>query len=78
MLKKTRNSLHLVLVLQQEHVILVAHYDCHLFPPCGKSSAFDLFMWFVIMGNFVIFFGIFEESLSQDGVISLGNSYKFS
>ena len=30
------------------------------------------------MGNFVIFFGIFEESLSQDGVISLGNSYKFS
>ena len=29
------------------------------------------------MGNFVIF-GIFEEALSQDGVISLGNGYKFS
>ena len=78
MLKKTRNSLHLVLVLQQEHVILVAHYDCHPFPTCGKSSAFGLFRWFVIMGNFVIFFGIFQEALSQDGVISLGNDHKFS
>ena len=78
MLKRISNTLRLVLVLQEEHVILLAHYDCHPFPPSVKSIAFGLFEWFVIMGNFVNFFGIFEQALSQDGLRSLGNGYKFS
>ena len=73
----TSNSLDLVLVLKQEHVILLAHYDRHPFPPSVKSSAFGLFRFFVIMDNFVIF-GIFEQVLSLDGVSSVGKGYKFS
>ena len=62
----------------QEHVVLLEHYDCHPFPPSVKSSAFPLFFsCFGIVGNFVIF-SIFEQVLSQDGVISVGKCYKFS
>ena len=76
MLKSISKSLHLIVVLQQEHVILLAHYDCQPFPPSMKSSDFGVFTLFVILDNFRDFFRIFEHLQSQDGVISVDNCYK--
>ena len=71
MLKRTGNSLHLIVVLQQEHVIFLAHYDCQPFRASMKSSDFGVLTRLVILDNFCDFFGIFEHLLSQDGVISV-------
>ena len=78
MLKSISKSLHLIVVLQQEHVILLAHYDCQPFPPSMKSSPFGVLTLFVILGNFCDFFGIFEHAQSQVGVINAEKGCKFS
>ena len=77
MLKRISKSLHLVLVLQKEHVVLLAQRDCEPFPPSVKVVLVVFSRCFLIVDNFVIF-GIFEQVLSQDGVITVGKGYKFT
>ena len=56
MLTKITSSPHLVPVVQDKHLILLAQHSCSEFPPSVKSSPLGVLMLFVIMGNFVIFF----------------------
>ena len=52
MLNRISHSLHLVHLLQQEHVIFLAQRDCQPFPPGVKCSAFGVFMLFCDCGLF--------------------------
>ena len=72
------NSLHFIVVLQQENVIMLAHYHCQPFLPCEKSSAFVVLTLVVILYNFCNFVGIFELLHYEHGVTSVGKGYKFS
>ena len=76
MLERVTNLVDLVFLLQEKHLILVAHHDCQPFPPSMKSSDFGVFTLFVILDNFPDFFGIFEHLRSQDGSIIVDNCYK--
>ena len=75
MLRRVTNLVDLVLLLQDEHLILLPQHYSQPFPPGMKSSAFGVLTLLVILGNF---FGIFEHTQSQDGVISVEKDYKFS
>ena len=51
-LRIVTNLIHLVLLVQDKHLILLAQHDCHPIPPSFKSSAFGVLMLFVLLGNF--------------------------
>ena len=78
MLERVTNLVGLAFLLQEKHLILVAQHDSQLLPPSMKSSDFVVLMLFVIFGNFCDFFGKFEHLQSQDGVLTVEKSYKFS